>query len=257
MKRKWIAVLALLGFSTVCICVSKASQFKEDPAVMNEENFAELTNEELSVLTSISVNEDKVRNGKLKEWQKQLLIEMRALKAFLREKYPSSEFTILECTGTSTSESSSSFLFTESSHEGMLFDASCTPGEDKTGNIEIKDNYYRVFLEEPLKKLLTETLESRSLKVSEIRCSYTSVLGKEADETITLETAVQKDLPVQPTIQISFDGTGLDKESAGQLNDQASEEIKSLKIPGFYVLHVDLESEELARTSFAVTSESR
>ena len=257
MKKQWIAVLALLGFSAACICVSQASQFKEDPAAMTEDNFSELTNEELSVLTSVSVNEEKVRSGHLKEWQKQLLKEMRTLKSVLSEKYPSYDFTILECTGTGTSEGFSSFLFTEASHEGLLFDASCRPAEDPAGSMEVKDNFYRVFLEEPLKKLLTETLENRGLKVSEIRCSYTSVLGKEADETITLETVVQKDLPVQPTIQISFDGTDLDKESAGQLNGQASEEIRSLKIPGFYVLHVDRESEELARTSFAVTSESR
>ena len=250
MKKRWITIAALLGFSTACICISKATQIKEDPVEMTEENSSQLTNEELSVLTSLSVNEERVRKGQLSEWQMQLLKEMRAVKDFLAQKYPSSDFTILKCTTTSTSEGSSSFLFTEAAQTGRLFDAYCTPGTDPSEPMEIRDNYYRVFLEEPLKKLLSDTLAEQ--KVMEIRCSYSAVLGTEADETITLESAVQKKLPVQPTIQVFFDGTGLDKDSADDLIDLASEKIKALLIPGFYVLHVKEESVELARTSFAI-----
>ena len=220
--------------------------------MMNENINIEITPEELSLLTSISVNEKKVREGQLNNWQKQLLMEIKAVRSVLNDKYPSSSFEIKECTGTSTQNGFSTFLFSEASHEEMLFDASCTPDIDSKGDFRIEDNYYRVFLEPVLKDTLHSILRAHALEPVQILCSYTSMLGKEADETITLDSVIKNGLKVQPTIQIILDGNVPDDNAAAEQITQASRYVKDLSVPGFYVLRTDSGTGGSNRISFSI-----
>ena len=91
MKKKLIPFVLTLGLAGITGCMGMLPANQQEVNAMEKKE--ELTQEKKDFLAKISVNEKKVEEGDLYDWQKELLNQYDYAMEYLEKKYPSYKFT--------------------------------------------------------------------------------------------------------------------------------------------------------------------
>ncbi|MBO5524460.1 MAG: hypothetical protein J5986_12445 [Roseburia sp.] len=214
MKWKKIVVI-LLGLGLFCGGCQKAEkesswlaennyeneygQIEEDGfnSEEGEEEMAEreMTAEQMELLCRISVNEEKVREGRLYDWQKEILNQYDFAMDYLREKYPSHSFQIINCEPKNKLNSYTHFTIIEETAPEDYYSLNINVEESDSGNAyEASDNYYGALKEEEFAEKLFELVQQEVPECIEVNTNMPYVLGSEYGENLDLDMVLNGEI---------------------------------------------------------------
>ena len=141
----------------------------------------ELTHEEESILSGISFNGEQIKNGELDENDKALLIEMRTVGAYLKEKYPSYVFVITGCElKAGTAKDYNEWYYRA---EGIERDSAfIATSQEVDGKLVVKDDFYGEVVRKAIQEEIEDDLTQIGLPVIQINIGFWEYLGKEYGE---------------------------------------------------------------------------
>ncbi len=161
-----------------------------------EENHANLTPEKKDFLSAISMDEERVQEGKLYEWQKEVLRQYDYAMAYLGRKYPSHSFYFTGCNPAGKNESFSTFWFTADggtdSYELYLY-------TEADGDYNCEDNYYGELIEDSYNDALLSLLEERVPECIGVACDFNTVQGEAFGEQLTGQEILDGDYGISNT----------------------------------------------------------
>ena len=185
----------------------------------------ELTHEEESILSGISFNGEQIKNGELDENDKALLTEMRAVGAYLKEKYPSYVFVITGCElKAGTAKDYNEWYYRA---EGIERDSAfIATSREMDGKLEIKDDFYGEVVRKDIQETIEGDLKQIGLSVVQVNIGFWEYLGKEYGEKISAGEVLQGIIPAGNDIKIFLDGSKL----SGAPYEEVVVKIKELMI---------------------------
>lgn len=162
----------------------------------------DMTEEQMELLCRISVNEEKVREGRLYDWQIEILNQYEFAMEYLNEKYPSYSFKIINCEPKNKLNSYTNFTITEETAPEDYYSLYINVEEETSENVyEASDNYYGVLKEEEFAEKLLALIQQDFPECSAVKTSMPYVQGKEYGENLDL------DLVLSGEIELSQDTT--------------------------------------------------
>ena len=152
--------LVLCGLCAICTGCAQTEMPEESFTKGEAENMIrELTKEQEELLCTISVNKEKVQDGKLYDWQVEVLNQFEYASEYLAEKYPSYSFKMVNCVPKNKTNSYTIFSFTEQSDNEKFYDLYLYVSEGEENIYEAKDNFYGEIKEEELAEALLKLLQ--------------------------------------------------------------------------------------------------
>lgn len=203
--------------TTVCMTLGACGGVKTENGKMEDESMQEqtemmedtieLTTEEETLLCGMSVNEERVREGELVNWQKKWLGQYRYAMEYLQKKYPSHTF---EATYGNPEEKGTSYatigIFADGNNS--MKDTSYkvyVEGNEEDG-YSATDDYYGEVLEGMYEEYLMEKVAEFTDKCVGIRIDMMHAKGEEFDEKMTLEDFLSKNGEANPAVTFYLDG---------------------------------------------------
>lgn len=229
--RKKVAILLLM---TVLGSVSGcASAFPRDRQANSEIEEVKLSQDKEDFLIGISMDEERIRNGKLYDWQKEVLHQYDFAMDYLKRKYPSYTFCMNSCTPKGRDHSWSTFWFCA---EGYTKTYDLYLYSDEEGNYSCEDNFYGELLhdrfDEALWQLLSENVPECTKVVSTFYTTQGEKYGESFDEQAILNG--EDKLPNNTDIYAVSDS----EIQAGRIADDIECLIKTRKIYGSFYIEI-------------------
>lgn len=168
----------------------------------------ELTEAEVKVLSGISFNAEEIKNGDLSDEDLAMLMEMRAVADYLKEKYPENEFEITGCepkSGTVKPYNEWYYRAKEIDRESAFI----ARAEDKDGKLLITDDFYSELIRKPVQDELVRILTENRLPVVFVNADFWEYFGKEYGKDITAIEVLKGKIPAGNDIKIFLDGSKL------------------------------------------------
>ncbi len=181
MKRILFILLAA-GLWSGTGCAAKAADPEQEVEEMGAE--AELSEEKKLFLKKISVDEDRIDEGKLYDWQEELLKQYDYVLGYLGDKYPSHQFQITDCEPESKMNDSAVFWFTADAGED-LYELYLTPQEEE--RYLCQDNYYGYLVKSSYDSALTELIREEVPECAGVSSSFNTAQNEKYDENLTGE----------------------------------------------------------------------
>ena len=199
----------------------------------------ELTAIEKQVLSGISFNTDDIESGNLNSDEEAMLLEMRSVADYLKEKYPDTPMTITGCDPKSGTVKTYNEWFFRPDAEGgsnktgdtynatvestdTLTTTPANAGKAEAATFLIRDNFYGALIHGPMEKEISSILSNSGLPVIDINVSFWEHLGKEFGQQISVEDVLHSVIPAGNDIKIFLDGSRL----YGPPYDQAVAKVK-------------------------------
>lgn len=203
-KRKITAGILIVTcfINTGCMGSIRGDNYISDD--LETETERTLTQEQIDLLCGISVNEDKVKDGKLNSWQKEVLNQYDCAMEYLEYKYPSYDFVIKFCEPKNIVNSFTTFMFLEKNEDAvddedneekeyyyMYIDVYEENGKNR---YEIADNFYGKIFEDELADRLFTLMEEEFTECINVTTSITTVEGEEFGEDLDIERVLSGEL---------------------------------------------------------------
>ena len=195
----------------------------------------EMTQEQIDLLCSISVNEDKVREGKLADWQVEVLNQYDYAMEYLAEKYPSYEFGIVGCDQKCNLSSYTTFTFIEKGDKSAYYDLYLDVYEEESGNrYEAKDNFYGKLFEEELAEKMLELMQDEFPECIKVTTNVTCAEGEEFGENLDIESVLTGERSMEHDTDFYIDAEGMTETEYTQKVADIKEFILKKGIYGSY-----------------------
>ncbi len=168
----------------------------------------EITEAEKSVLSGISFNAEEIAKGELSDADMAMLMEMRAVADYLKEKYQAYEFEVTGCepkSGTIKTYNEWYYRANEVDRESAFI----ARAEDKDGKLLITDDFYSEIIRKPVQDELLRILTENRLPVVHINADFWEYFGKEYGEDIQADKVLKGIIPAGNDIKIFLDVTKL------------------------------------------------
>lgn len=176
----------------------------------------ELTENEKKVLNGISFHTDEILKGELCDEDMVLLDEMRAVEAYLKEKYPNYSFELTGCepkSGTTRTYSEWYFKSDQIDRESAFIAMS----EESDDGFSVKDAFFGQLIKDSIKETLEQILNAHNLPVIDIEVSFWEYLGKEYDENISADKVLHGEIDAGNDFKIFLDDSKLNDKDYKQL----------------------------------------
>lgn len=225
--KKLALVILLFGIAG-CAGVTK-----EKLDVNVEADNAELTQEKKDFLATISMDEERVQNGELYEWQEEVLRQYDYAMKYLKKKYPSHIFDFTSCNPKGKTDNFSTFWFTvdhsENSYELYL-------DRDYNGDYSCKDNYYGELVKESYNDALLSRLQVSISECIGVSSNFSTVQGEMFDEQLTGQKILDGNDKISNTTYIY--AVPYDASKAQILAEKIEDFIKKENIYGSYYIEI-------------------
>lgn len=214
----------------------------------------EMTEEQKELLCRISVNEEKIMEGKLYDWQKEILNQYDFAMKYLKEKYPSFTFQIINCEPKNKLNSFTNFTIVEETKPKDYYSLYVDVEEHDSGNVyEAKDNYYGILKEDEFAEKLLGLVQQELPECINVKTNMPYVQGKEYGESLDLDMVLSGALELhQDTTFIMACGEKTEAEYEEKVKE-LEDFVKERGIAGSFTVKFveDGEQDEvLYRTSF-------
>lgn len=196
-------------------------------------NSTELTQEKKDFLAAISMDEERVQNGELYEWQEEVLRQYDYAMEYLKKKYPSHIFNFTSCNPKGKNEKFSTFWFIvdhgENSYELYL-------DRDNSGNYSCEDNYYGELVKESYNVALLSRLQGSISECIGVSSNFNTVQGEMFDEKLTGQKILDGNNKISNTTYIY--AVSYDASKAQILAEKIEDFIKKENIYGSYYIEI-------------------
>ncbi|WP_029233047.1 hypothetical protein [Butyrivibrio sp. VCB2006] len=168
----------------------------------------ELSSEEKKVLSGITFHSEEVEKGELCDEDKELLSELRAVKAYLTDKYKDYNFEVTGCepkAGTAR-DYNEWYYKAEGVDRASAFIAMVW---DKDGAFDIRDDFYGETIKEGASDAVKKLLGYGGFPVAEVNVSFWEYFGKELGQDLDPALVLRGDVHAGNDIKIFLDGSRL------------------------------------------------
>lgn len=203
----------------------------------------EMTQEQIDLLCSISVNENKVREGDLADWQIEVLNQYDYAMEYLAGKYPSYEFEIVGCEPKNNSNSYTTFTFVERTDKSIYYDMYLDVYEEEAGNrYEATDNFYGKLFEEKLAERMLELMQEEFPECINVTTNITCAEGEKFGEDLDLELILKGELKMEHDTDFYINAVGMSEAEYSQKVEDIKSFIIQKGIYGSYDVKFVMES---------------
>lgn len=214
--------------------VLEKSNLKEESSDM--ETKVDMTPEQEALLCKISINEDRVKEGKLFVWQEEVLRQYDYAMDYLLGKYPSYTFHIVDCEPKNKLNNAySKFVFQESDDSESYYDLYLYV-ED--GEYSAEDNFYGYIIEEEYENELKAVLLQEDIPCDRVDARITTVEGNDFNEKLEVSDIINGNVHVQNTTFIYIDSNRLGNESYKEEFEKIKQVINQKKVSGYYIVSI-------------------
>lgn len=215
-------------------------EFKEDSSMTGK---YEMTVEQEELLRSISIDEEDVREGKLSKWQIEVLCQYDFAMDYLKKKYPSYTFKIINCEQKNKLNPYTTFGFVSESYPEGYYKMYIDVKEGEGGNIYTpEDNFYGEIKEEEFAEKLQNLMQEEFEDKIEVSTNMTCVMGKEIGEELNLDMVLQGEIKIDHSTMITVRTKVLEEEAYNKKLEELEKFIKKRKIYGSYTIEFVNES---------------
>ena len=222
-------VLLLFGLADIMVC--KDAERQKEASIVREE--VELTQEKKDFLAEMYVDGDRIQEGKLYSYQKEVLYQYDYALKYLERKYPSHTFEITGCSPKGMGIDYSTFWFRADGEEKVC---DLYLEEDDEGNYSCRDNYYAELLESSYDAALLSFLQESVPECVGVVSAYNAVQGEEIDENFTGQDVLNGNYNISNTTEIYVFEP--DASKAQSLADKIESVIKERKIEGSHYIDI-------------------
>ena len=176
-------VLLLFGLADIMEC--KDAERQKEASIVREE--VELTQEKKDFLAEMYVDGDRIQEGKLYGYQKEVLYQYDYALKYLERKYPSHTFELTACNPKNRFIDYSKFCFIADDEEDNMEREVyyLYLREDDKGNYSCEDSYYKALLTDSYGEALLEFLQERVPECVGVFTGFQHVKGEEINEKLT------------------------------------------------------------------------
>lgn len=231
MKKKLIPFVLTFGLVGITGCMGMLPENQQEVNAM--EKNTELTQEKKDFLKKISMDEKRIEEGKLYDWQTELLKQYDYAMEYLEKKYPSHKFAFTDCKPAEKDSSFSTFWFQENGGKDT-FELHLTVDNDEKYDCE--DNYYGEILKDSYESALLSLLQKEVPECAAVTTSFSTVQGEKFDEQLTGQEVLEGNDKLTNTTDIYV--LEADASNAQVLADKIQSRIEEKKIYGSYYVEV-------------------
>lgn len=197
------------------------------------ENKVELTQEKKNFLAEMSMDEERIQNGELYDWQLEVLRQYDYAMEYLKKKYPSHIFQFTSCNPKGRDNSFSTFWFVadggENSYDLYLY-------VDKKGDYSCADNYYGELLKNDYNTVLLSLLQEEIPECIGVVSAFHTVQSEKFGEQFTAEMVLEGNDKISNTTYIY--AVESEVSQAQYLFEKIESFIKNKKIYGSYYIEI-------------------
>lgn len=233
MKRTIVLELLLIVMFAVG-CGNNSNIKAESENNVEMENGIKMTDEQKELLKKISMNEENIEVGILYEWQKEVLHQYDFAMKYLKEKYPSHEFQIVDCSQKNKLNSYTTFWFTADNSETryeMYIDI-----EEETVTYSGRDTFFGSLVQDAYAKILAEYIQKTMPECIGCDTYMGSAVGTEFDEKKTADDIFNGGYQIMNDTEIFVNGVL--GEQPEKYADRIEKIIKNKALYGAYVVYV-------------------
>lgn len=196
----------------------------------------DMTEEQEALLCKISIDEEEVKAGKLSKWQKEVLNQYDYAMAYLKDKYPSYTFHIVDCQPKNKlNEAYSLFNFEEASDTEGYYSLYLYVEEDK---YSAEDNFYGYVIGTAYENKLKALLTNENIPCEKVEARLDTVQGEQFHENMNIDEIIDGKISMQQITDIYINGNSLKEESYEEINDKIQKIIEGKKIYGSYCIKI-------------------
>ena len=193
MKKKGlviaISIFALLNNGCSVYDNGTDKLYESEYMEVNDMDKIELTEQEEKLLCDLYMNEDRIREGKLYDYQVKCLEKIRFGMEYLKNKYPGKSFVFLTCNPQSKVNSSTIITFYEKKDKEKNYTLEIkTEGDSDQGF----DNYYGSLLADAYDQAVAEKLLEEGIEGCVTFTTFRGLHGNEVDGSLTVEKIFKK-----------------------------------------------------------------
>ncbi len=195
----------------------------------------ELTKEQEDLLAALSVNESKVRNGELYEWQEEIIRQYDFAMLYLEQKYSSHDFSFTWCEPAEAGRSYSMFRFL-ADNESDMYTLYVDITSNETGiQYSCRDNFYGSLIHSDYERELLRFLSEEVPECVDVSSRFSSVYGTECDGSLTFARIRQEQKKISNITTINALSGDKGQE---QVFEEIQNRIKNEKIYGSYTVNI-------------------
>lgn len=206
-----------------------------------------LTPEQKKLLLEISANEDRILEGELYGWQKEVLKQYEFALAYLNKKYPSHTFSIVGCDPKTNMNLHAAFWFRADEKEALY---ELHVKEISEGQYEGKDNYYAFLFEQDYAQSLLEKIQDEIPECIFVSTHFGTVQGEEYGEQKDAAEVITDESELSNQTTVYLKGTETNAEA---LYEKVKSWMTGQKVYGAYKVRVlaDIPEEMESKEAFA------
>lgn len=181
----------------------------------------ELTNTEKKLLSGISFNADAIEQGELDEKDMAMLLEIRAVDAYLHKKYPSYSFELTGCEPMEgTIKEYNEWYYTgckasEASYQpdAVTLSAHLARAKKENDKYLISDDFYGEVIKDEIKAELEKSACACGFPVVQTNIGFWEFFDEKYGEGISYMDVLTGKIKAGNDIKIFLDGSGLKQDS--------------------------------------------
>lgn len=208
-------------------------EYEED-----EEEVVEMTQEQMKLLCTISMDEDRVKEGRLFNWQKEVLNQYNYAMDYLARKYPSYSFEIVNCAPKNKLNAYTTFYFCKADETDTqkVYEIYMEVYEDaeSENRYVAEDNFYGELFEDVFAERMYELIKPEFPECVNVTCNMTGVLGEEFGENLDLDKLFCGELDASQDIVIYMNAEGMSESDYIGKIEEIQDYIASKQIKGSY-----------------------
>lgn len=244
-------MITLCSLCVICMGCSFGNT-KQEVDQKGKNIIRELNQEQEELLCAISVNKDKVKNGKLYDWQVEVLNQFDYAMEYLAAKYPSYSFKMVYCIPKNKMNSYTTFSFIEQADSNKCYDLYLYV--DDKGAYEAEDNFYGDIKEDELAVALLTLLQDEFPECVQVTTNIPYVQGQEYDEELNINQIINGEIKLSQNSTIYIQSEILTEEKYQEKVKKLNDFLINKEIEGSYtvVFMERVNKSELYKDNFGV-----
>lgn len=237
----------------------KSNDRKGDSKAMEQEEQREeiiqrkMDKEQEELLCRISVNDEKVHEGNLYDWQIEILNQYDFAMEYLIKKYPSHSFQIIDCVPKNKLNSYTTFTLVENTEIEKYYSLYLYVEQSSLGNIyKAKDNYYAALKEKEFAYKLFEMVQKDIPECIKVETTMSYVQGEEFGEDLNIEQILNGKIKLEQNTVFFIKDIGITEENFKQICKSLEDYIGQKEITGSFTIKLveDEKSEQSLYQSY-------
>ena len=194
-----------------------------------------MTDEEKQILCSTYVNEDKINEGELYDYQIEALRQFRFAKEYLQKKYPGYEYNFFLFNPSDKFNDVTTLEFNVDDTENY-FAVNVTVTDD---GYKAEDNLWGYVLRPDYQDMMEELLADAGLEDFFVYTKLSGYFGEEMDAETTVDEVVDMGRDVKVDLQVFVDMDPTDEAKTQEIVDLIEEQLRSINNYGGHIVYFE------------------